>query len=57
MVIGGGSYLSQSPYTVGCAFPPEETLKEAEIRWPSGIVQVITELTVNRNTQILEIRE
>ena len=38
-VVGGGSYLSQSPYRIHVGLPASEKLNSVEVRWPSGVVQ------------------
>ena len=53
-VVGGGSYLSQNPYLVHFAFPIGEELQQAEITWPDGQVQVLTNLSVNAFNQVVE---
>jgi enediyne biosynthesis protein E4 len=53
-VIGGGSYQSQNPYTVHCAFPSTEKLLKIEITWPTGAVQEIADLKLNQHHRILE---
>ena len=53
-IIGGGSYLTQNPYLVHVAFPPDEELQQAEITWPDGIVQLVTNLVVNEFNQLVE---
>ena len=44
MVVGGGSYLSQDPYTLTWAIPRGETFRQLTIRWPDGSQQRIDEL-------------
>ena len=53
-IVGGGSYLSQNPYLLHCAFPLDEELQQAEIMWPDGIVQIVTNLNINQHNQIVE---
>jgi len=53
-VIGGGSYLSQNPYLVHCAFPPDETLEKVEVTWPNSGSQTLTDVSVNLYRQIVE---
>ena len=53
-IVGGGSYLSQNPYLLHCAFPLDEELQQAEITWPDGIVQIVTNLNINQHNQIVE---
>jgi len=40
-VVGGGSYLSQNPYSIFFTILPGETIESLEIQWPSGIRQAI----------------
>jgi len=53
-IVGGGSYVSQNPYTVHFAFPAEEELVEAEIGWPNGQSQTVTNIKVNAQNQLVE---
>jgi enediyne biosynthesis protein E4 len=53
-VVGGGSYLSQNPYSVHFGFPESETLEQCEITWPDGAKQVIANPKVNCKTTIRE---
>lgn len=53
-VIGGGSYLSQNPYYIHFALPENEQLLQAEIFWPSGATQVVTELKPNHRLRVVE---
>ncbi|HBJ37191.1 MAG TPA: hypothetical protein DDZ51_21040 [Planctomycetaceae bacterium] len=43
-IVGGGSYLSQNPYTVNFTVLPDENIKSIEIKWPSGTIQAIGNL-------------
>jgi len=54
LITGGGSYLSQSVYTVHCAFRPGEQLKQVEITWPSGTVETLNELGKNQYHRVVE---
>ncbi len=40
-IVGGGSYLSQNPYIVNLTVLTNENIESIEIKWPSGIKQVI----------------
>ena len=53
-IVGGGSYLSQNPYSVHFGFPGTETLQQVEITWPSGSTQVIANPKMNCKTTLLE---
>lgn len=53
-VVGGGSYQSQSPYTVQWASPADEKLVQVEITWPNGGVQKLDGVPVNQRTVIVE---
>ena len=53
-VIGGGSYLSQNPYLVHCAFPPDEKLEKVEVIWPNGSTQSLANVAINQYCQIVE---
>jgi hypothetical protein len=53
-IVGGGSYLSQSPYTVHCAFPENEKLEQVEITWPNGKQQVLANIALGQTHTILE---
>jgi hypothetical protein len=54
MIVGGGSYLSQNPYTVNFGLPPETSVLGAEIIWPSGTVQRLDALGVGTRQSVLE---
>jgi hypothetical protein len=56
-VVGGGSYLSQNPYRVNFGLPPDTRLAGAEITWPSGTVQVLSELAAGQTVQVVEPQE
>lgn len=53
-IVGGGSYLSQNPYSVHFGFPASETLEQFEITWPDGIKQVFINPKIDCKTTILE---
>jgi len=53
-VVGGGSYLSQNPYSLHLGLPADEKLLQAEIFWPSGTTQLITEFKPNSRMQVVE---
>ncbi len=54
IIYGGGSYLSQNPYLVHCAFPVGEELQQTEITWPDGIKQIVTNIQVSQFNRIVE---
>ncbi|MFO0942104.1 MAG: CRTAC1 family protein [Pirellulales bacterium] len=51
---GGGSYISQNPYTVHWGLPADDTVEKVTIHWPSGQVQVLTDLPHNSRITIVE---
>ncbi len=53
-IVGGGSYLSQNPYSIHFGFPKSETLEQVEITWPDGVKQVIPKPSVNCKSTIVE---
>ncbi len=53
-VNGGGSYLSQNPYTVHWGLPADEAVEKVTIYWPSGMEQVLTNLPHNGRLTIIE---
>lgn len=53
-VSGGGSYLSQAPYTVHFGLPPGRSQVDVEITWPGGIAQKILGLDVNQKHQVIQ---
>jgi enediyne biosynthesis protein E4 len=59
-VIGGGSYLSQGPYTLHWGIPEHsgspdhEPSLRATVHWPSGVKQVVTDLEAGKINMILE---
>ncbi|WP_197356140.1 CRTAC1 family protein [Aureliella helgolandensis] len=53
-VVGGGSYLSQNPYTLHWGILPDEVIERLEIYWPSGILQSVTNLHAGAPLSILE---
>jgi len=48
-VVGGGSYLSQNPYTVFFAIGPGEQIQSLEITWPGGRQQVVHDIPTPRD--------
>jgi hypothetical protein len=53
-VAGGGSYLSQNPYTLTWALAAGERFERLEIVWPSGQRQVVRELSPGQTHRIVE---
>lgn len=53
-VDAAGGYLAQSSHTLHFGLGKAEKIDHAEIRWPSGIVQPIDHLDINRRTKISE---
>ena len=53
-VICGSSYLSQSSLELEFGLGKAEEVDRIEIRWPSGIRQILTEINVNQHLQIIE---
>lgn len=53
-IVGGGSYLTQNPYSIHFGFPSDETLEQAEITWPNGNVQIIPHPKMNAKSTFLE---
>jgi enediyne biosynthesis protein E4 len=53
-VVGGGSYLSQNPYTIHWGLPDTETVERVTIDWPSGIRQVLNRLPHNKSQMVIE---
>ncbi len=53
-VEAAGGYLAQSSRTLHFGLGKADKIDRAEIRWPSGIVQTIDNLHINRRTEIQE---
>lgn len=53
-IVGGGSYLSQGPYSIHWGLPKGESLKSIEIVWPSQRKQVVEGLSPNSFHVIVE---
>lgn len=54
LVCGGGSYLSQGPYSLHFGIPPGEEIQYAEISWPDGQKQRIEGLLPNQKHVLIE---
>jgi hypothetical protein len=53
-VKGGGSYASTNDLRVVVSLGPRRALARVEIRWPSGVVQELTELALDKMTTVRE---
>jgi enediyne biosynthesis protein E4 len=53
-VVGGGSYLSQGPYYLHFGLGADETIEQAEIKWPSGVMQTVQKLSKANRYSIVE---
>lgn len=53
-VFGGGSYLSQNPYTVHFGVPVGDVVKEVKIEWPDGTEQQIKDLQIGQRTVVVQ---
>lgn len=53
-VSGGGSYLSQAPYTVHFGIPAGQRQVDIEITWPGGDTQTVKGLEVNQKHRIVQ---
>ncbi len=51
---GGGSYISQNPYTVHWGLPADDSVEKVMIYWPSGKQQVLTDLPACKRQLIIE---
>ena len=56
-VVSGGSYYSQSAFTLYFGIGKAEKVDRIEVRWPTGEKQSWTNLPVNRTVLITEGRE
>lgn len=54
LVCGGGSYLSQGPYSLHFGIPPGEKIEYAEITWPDGQKQRVDGLNPNQKHVLIE---
>lgn len=54
LICGGGSYLSQGPYSVHFGVPKEEKFEACEITWPDGNRQRIESLKPNKMHTVIE---
>jgi hypothetical protein len=50
----GGAYLSQSSRTLHFGLGAAKSVESCEIRWPSGVRQVVENLAVGRRTDVTE---
>ncbi len=53
-IVGGGSYLSQNPYSVNFGIPAGVQVKSVSITWPSGNTQRINVPELNQRAVIVE---
>jgi hypothetical protein len=53
-VKGGGSYLSQSELNCFFGIPGDAKIEKLSIRWPSGTVQELTDLKLDRSIVVIE---
>jgi hypothetical protein len=53
MVVGGGSYLSQSEYRLAFATPEDWSGGELEIRWPQGKIQTLPLANSNQRELVI----
>lgn len=53
-ISGGGSYISQNPYTVHWGLPADDSVEKVIIYWPSGKQQVLTDLPACKRQLIIE---
>ena len=53
-VLGGGSYLSASPYWVHLGLGERSEVDELTIRWPSGTVDTLKGIRANQRLQVIE---
>jgi hypothetical protein len=53
-VLGGGSYLCQCDTQQAFGLRPDTTPRQLTIRWPSGIIQTITDLPIGEPITVVE---
>ncbi len=53
-VVGGGSYLSQNPYTVHWGLPNNDHVVQVTILWPSGAQQVLKDIPHSSSLVVVE---
>jgi len=53
-VTGGGGYQSDSERTVHVGLGPASTATRIEIRWPSGVLQELTDIAANQELTLAE---
>jgi len=56
LIVGGGSYLSQNPYTIYFGLPPDTIVAGAEITWPDGTATKLANLRAGAIQRLLEPR-
>ena len=52
-VVGGGSYLSQNPYTVHFGIPAGERFESLEIIWPDGSTRIVDHLDPSEDPHLV----
>jgi hypothetical protein len=55
--VGGGSYASTSTRRLHFGFDAAAAVEQVEIRWPSGVVQKLSDVTVNTCIAVVESRD
>ncbi|MEQ1829392.1 MAG: CRTAC1 family protein [Pirellula sp.] len=53
-IVGGGSYMSQSCYSVQCVIPSDEKLLSVEVKWPNGKVTSYSDIPINQIHCVIE---
>ena len=54
VVVGGGSYLSQGPYTLSWGLPAGEQIVAFDIVWPDGSTQNITQVDTSKPMLVVQ---
>ncbi len=55
--VGGGSYASTSTRRLHFGFDSSDAIEQVEIRWPSGVVQILSGVTANTCITVIESRD
>jgi enediyne biosynthesis protein E4 len=55
--VGGGSYASTSTRRLHFGFDTADAVEQVEIRWPSGVVQQLSDVTANTCIAVVESRD
>jgi hypothetical protein len=53
-IVGGGSYLSSSDQRLFFGLGPERRIERLEIRWPSGLRELLEDLPADRRLLVRE---